>query len=143
MATSCTFHRPTKLCHASDSSIQVRSERHRLSRVYPCLETKCLACKANASNCSACDLAASVILNSFVAPPTCIASLSSSSRLRSQPADLSRFYPCTDSNCISCAANISNCSACNLANGVLLNSYASVPACIAPGAVPSGWPQLD
>ena len=40
------------------------------SRVYPCLETKCLACKANASNCSACDLAASVILNSFVAPPT-------------------------------------------------------------------------
>ena len=54
-------------------------------------------------------------------------------------ADLSRFYPCTDSNCISCAANISNCSACNLANGVLLNSYASVPACIAPGAVPSGY----
>ena len=29
----------------------------------------------------------------------------------------SRFYPCTDSNCISCVANISNCSWCNLANG--------------------------
>ena len=109
------------------------------SRVYPCLETKCLACKANASNCSACDLAASVILNSFVAPPTCVPPSPAPPGYGVNSADLSRFYPCTDSNCISCAANISNCSACNLANGVLLNSYASVPACIAPGAVPSGY----
>ena len=109
------------------------------SRVYPCLETKCLACKANASNCSACDLAASVILNSFVAPPTCVPPSPAPPGYGVNSADLSRFYPCTDSNCISCAANISNCSACNLANGVPLNSYASVPACIAPGAVPSGY----
>ena len=37
MATSsCPFSPDPPLCHASDSSIQVRSERHRPSRVYPC-----------------------------------------------------------------------------------------------------------
>ena len=72
----------------------------------------------------------------FVAPPDLRSSISSSSRLRVNSADLSRFYP-TDSNCISCAANISNCSACNLANGVPLKLLRQRACCIAPGAVPS------
>ena len=59
--------------------------------VYPCLETKCLACKANASNCFACDLAASVILNSFVAPPTCVPPSPAPPGYGVNSADLSRF----------------------------------------------------
>ena len=85
-------------------------------------------------------LAASVIPQLFVAPPTCIAPSAAPPGYGVNwltSAGGSTLVP--TSNCISCAANISNCSACNLANGVPLNSYASVPACGCPGAVPSGY----
>ena len=113
------------------------------SRVYPCLETKCLACKANASNCSACDLAASVIPQ----PVRCTSDLRLFHLLLLQATESTRltsvgflpFVPTRTASAV--AANISNCLHCatHLANGVPLNSYASVPACIAPGAVPSGY----
>ena len=111
------FHRPTRLCHASDSSIQVRSERHRLLQSVPVPRNQ-------VSRLQGQRIELLCLRSRRIGHPQLVrctsdlrSSISSSSRLRVNSADLSRFYPCTDSNCISCATNISNCSACNLANG--------------------------
>ena len=53
-------------------------------------------------------------------------------------ADLSRFYPCTDSTASAVQPTSRTALRCNLANGVLLNSYASVPVSLQV-AVPSGY----
>ena len=109
------------------------------SRVYPCLETKVSRLQANASNCSACDLAASVILSSFVAPPTCVSSISSSSRLQVNSRLTSAgFYPCTDSNCISCTGQHRTAlrATSRRSPAQLLRQRACSDP---PGAVPSGY----
>ena len=124
-------------CHASDSSIQVRLNDTDSSRVYPCLETKCLACKAKRI-----ELPCLVIRRIGHPQLVCCtsdlrSSISSSSRLRSQlRLTLSRFYPCTDSNCISCAANIRTALRATSRTESRSTLYASVPACIAPGCSP-------
>ena len=99
-------HRDSILRSLSRNPSRLRSQLERQHQSVPMLRSYCIACSANASNCSVCDFALNGYLLDPLVPPTCVKTPNFPSGYGLNSADYTKVYPCSDSHCVSCYAQL-------------------------------------